>query len=236
MKKTIIFLIFIFVSLVSFSQKWRVGLGVEGGMGGGGMTALLKTTNPVITDNSELKKGFVYSGGGFLQVMRPGYGLETRLVYNSFSAEAESFSSPESISLRYLSVPVLFKVRLSTREGITSPSWSSESYSLIGNTIYHTPGQYSAGGSHFTINVFLYGGVQYDMLKKATHTYGTIVKTTDDISGRLTEAGSSLIGGLEISADLISFDFSYQSSIKSVYPGMDNKVNAFLFKLKLRIL
>ena len=125
MKRTIIFLLLTFVGIQLFSQKWKPGFGIEGGMGGGGMTALLKTENPIIVDNSELKKSWAYSYGAFLQIMRPGYGFETKLNFNSFSAEAESFSTPESISMKYMSVPLLFKIRLSTKEGITSPDRKS---------------------------------------------------------------------------------------------------------------
>lgn len=236
MKRTIAALVLTFIFVSTFSQTWKPGFGIEGGMGSGGMTALLKTANPVIVDNSELKKGWAYSYGAFVQFMRPGYGFETRINLNSYSAEAESFSTPESISMKYMSVPLLFKIRLSSKEGITTSSWTDESYSLIGNTIYHTPGQYSAGGNPFTTNVYLYAGGQYDMLNKATHTFGTPTGTTEDISTSLLKSGYSMIGGLEFTINMLSFDFSYQKSMKSVYPGTDNKVSAFFVKIRLRII
>jgi len=235
MKKSILTLVLSFVFIVSFSQKWKPTLGIEGGMGGGGMTALLKTNNSIIRDNAELKKGFAYTGGAFLQIMRQNLGFEVKVDYSSYGAEAESFSTPENINLRYLSVPLLFKVRLSTREGYSSGSWTDESYSLIGNTLYHSPSQYSAGGA-FTSSVFLYAGAQYDMLKRATHTYGTTTKSVDDISGSLSETGYSLVAGVELTMNMLSFDFSYQKGMKPVIPLTDNYVNAFLVKIKFRIL
>lgn len=235
MKKTIVTLMLSFVFIVSFSQKWKPTLGIEGGMGGGGMTALLKTNNSIIRDNAELKKGFAYSGGAFLQVMRQNFGFEVKAVYSSYGADAESFSTPENINLRYLSVPMVLKVRLSTREGYTSGSWTDESYSLIGNTLYHSPSQYSAGGA-FISSVFFYAGAQYDMLKRATHTYGTTTKSVDDISGSLSETGYSLVAGLEMTMNMLSFDFSYQKGMKPVMPLSENYVNAFMFKIKFRIL
>ncbi|MBK7627134.1 MAG: hypothetical protein IPJ16_08045 [Bacteroidales bacterium] len=235
MKKTIGTLILSFVFVVSFSQKWKPTLGIEGGMGGGGMTALLKTNNPIIKDNAELRKDFAYSGGAFLQVMRQSFGFEVKVDYTSFGANAESFSTPENINLRYLSVPFVFKLRLSTKEGYSSGSWTDESYSLIGNTLYHSPSQYSAGGA-FTTNVFIYAGAQYDILKRATHTYGTTTKAVDDISGSLSETGYSFVVGAEFTMNMLSFDFSYQKGLKPAIPLSDNYVNAFLVKVKFRIL
>jgi hypothetical protein len=236
MKKGIVTIILLLISIISFSQKWKPGLGFEGGMGGGGMNNLLQSTNPLITDNSALKKTWAYSYGPFLQVMKPAYGFEVKLNFNSFEVDAESFSTPESIKMKYLSVPVLFKIRLSSKEGITAESWSDESYSLIGNTLYHTPSQYSAGGNRFTTSVFLYGGIQYDMLRSATHTYGTSTPSTDDIKSQLVNSGYSFIGGLEITMNMLSFDFSYLRGLKSVDPTIDNKVSGFFVKLKLRLL
>lgn len=186
MKRIIISLILSFIFFFSFSQRWKPTLGLEGGMGGGGMTALLKTSNSMILDNSELKKGFAYSGGAFLQIMRPSFGFELKVDYSSYVAEAESFSTPEKISLRYLSVPLVFKVRLSTKEGYSSGSWTDESYSLVGNTLYHSPSQYSAG-VEFTVN-------------------------------------------------MLSFDFSYQKGMKTIDPVSENYINAFMVKVKFRIL
>lgn len=235
MKEAIVTLSLFFIFICSFSQKWKPNIGIEGGMGGGGMTALLKTNNDLITDNSELKKGFAYSGGAFLQLMRAGYGFEISADYNAYSAEAESFTTPESIKLRYLSVPLVFKLRLSKGEGYQPGSWSDESYSLIGNTLYHSPSEYSSGGS-FTRSVFLYAGGQYDMLKKATHTHGTTTKVTDDISGLLTGTGYSLLIGAEIATNMISMDLSYQRGLKSIHLPSDNRINAVMFKFKFRIL
>lgn len=235
MKKVTVTLILSFIFIISFSQKWRPTFGIEGGMGGGGMTSLLKSGNPIIKDNSELKKGFAYSGGAFLQIMRQNFGFETKVDYSAYGADAESFSTPENISLRYLSVPLLFKVRLSTKEGYSSGSWTDESYSLIGNTIYHTPSQYSAGGA-FTSNVFLYAGAQFDKLKKATHSYGTTTKSVDDISGKLNDTGYSLVAGVEFTVNMLSIDLSYQKGMKSVDPLTENYINAFMVKVKFRIL
>jgi len=236
MKKVLASLAFSFIFSLSFSQKWKPNLGIEGGMGGGGMNELLKVNNPLIKDNAELKKTWAYSYGPFIQLMKPAFGFEAKLNFNSFESDAESFSTPESIKLKYLSVPVLFKVRLSSREGITAESWSDESYTLIGNTLYHSPGQYSAGGERFTTSVFLYGGIQYDQLRSATHTYGTSTSSVDDISGSLVEKGYSYIAGLEMTINLLSFDFSYMKSLKSVDPAIDNKVSGFFIKVKLRVL
>jgi len=36
--------------------------------------------------------------------------------------------------------------------------------------------------------------------------------------------------------NLLSFDFSYMKSLKSVDPTIDNKVSGFFFKIKLRVL
>ena len=235
MKKSTVTFLLLFISFYSFSQKWKPTLGIEGGIGGGGMTALLKSNNDIITDNSALKKDFAYSGGGFLQLMREGYGFEVSADYNAFAANAESFSTPEKISLRYLSVPLVFKLRLSTGEGYQSGSWSDESYSLIGNTLYHSASQYSPGGS-FTRSVFLYAGAQYDMLKKATHTYGSTNEVTEDISGLLSETGYSLVVGAEIAVNMISMDLSYQHGMKSMQLLSENRINAIIFKFKFRIL
>jgi hypothetical protein len=235
MKEAILTLLLFFIFICSFSQKWKPNIGIEGGIGGGGMTALLKTNNDLITDNSALKKDFAYIGGAFLQLMREGYGFEISADYNAYSAEAESFTTPENIKLRYLSVPLVFKIRLSKGEGYQSGSWSDESYSLIGNTLYHSPSEYSPGGS-FTRSVFLYAGGQYDMLKKATHTYGTTNEVTDDISGLLTDTGYSLLIGAEIAVNMMSIDLSYQHGLKSIHPTSDNRINAVMFKFKFRIL
>lgn len=199
------------------------------------MTALLKTNNDLISDNSSLKKDFAYSGGGFLQLMREGYGFEISADYNAYSAEAESLTTPENIKLRYLSVPLVFKFRLSKGEGYRAGSWSDESYSLIGNTLYHSPSEYSAGGA-FTRSVFIYAGGQYDMLKKATHTYGTTNLITEDISGLLTGTGYSLLIGAEIAVNMMSIDLSYQHGMKSINLPSDNRINAIMFKFKLRLL
>jgi hypothetical protein len=236
MKKTIILLLLSLIFYTSFSQKWKPNLGFEGGMGGGGMNNLLQSTNPLITDNSALKKTWAYSYGPFVQLMKPAFGFEVKLNLNSFENDAESFSTPESIKMKYFSIPVLVKVRLTSREGITAESWSDESYTLIGNTIYHTPSQYSAGGNKFTTSVFLYGGIQYDKLRSATHTYGTSTSVTDDISGSLTETGYSFIGGLEMTINMLSFDFSYLKGLKSVDPSVDNKVSGFFVKIKVRLI
>lgn len=235
MKKSLVTLLLFFVFIGSFSQKWKPNFGIEGGMGGGGMTALLKSNNDLITDNSALRKDFAYSGGAFLQLMREGYGFEISADYNAFSAEAESFSTPEDIKLRYLSVPFVFKLRLSRGEGYQPGSWSDESYSLVGNTLYHSPSEYTAGGS-FTRSVFLYAGGQYDMLKRATHSYGTTNKITDDISGLLTGTGYSLVVGAEIAVNMLSIDLSYQHGLKSINLASDNRINAVIFKFKFRIL
>ena len=235
MKKSIVTFLLLFISIYSFSQKWKPTLGIEGGLGGGGMTALLKTNNDIITDNSALKKDFAYSGGAFFQLMRSGYGFEISADYNAFAADALSLTTPERISLRYLSVPLVFKFRLSSGEGYQPGSWSDESYSLIGNTLYHSASQYSPGGS-FTRSVFLYAGAQYDMLKKATHTYGTTNEVTEDISGLLAETGYSLVVGAEIAVNMISMDLSYQHGIKSMQLLSENRINAIMFKFKFRIL
>jgi hypothetical protein len=236
MKKTIMSLTLTFLFAVSFSQKWKPNLGFEGGMGGGGMTNLLKSTNPLIIDNSELKKSWAYSYGPFLQIMKPAFGIEVKLNFNSFEAEAESLTTPESFKMKYLSVPVLLKFRISSREGVTASSWSDESYTLIGNTLYHSPSEYTAGGDRFTTNVFLYGGIQYDKLRSAVHSYGTTVKTTNSIAGDLESSGYSFIGGVEMTINLLSFDFSYMKSLKSVDPVTDNKVSGFFIKLKIRVI
>ena len=235
MKKAIVTFSLLLIFNFSYSQKCIPTLGIEGGLGGGGMTALLKTNNDIIVDNSALKKDFAYSGGAFLQLMREGFGFEVSVDYNSYAASAESFSTPEDIKLRYLSVPLVFKLRLSKGEGYQAGSWSDESYSLIGNTIYHSASQYSAGGA-FTRSVFFYAGAQYDMLKRATHTYGTTNKVTDDISGLLAETGYSLVVGAEIAVNMISMDLSYQRGMKSINLLSDNRINAIIFKFKFRIL
>jgi hypothetical protein len=235
MKKSIIAVLLSFLFLNSFSQKWKPNLGLEGGMGGGGMSGLFKTNNPIIVDNSELKKNWPFTGGAFLQVMKPSFGFEVKVSYASYLAEAESFSTPESINLKYLSVPLLLKIRLSSKTGYTSGTWSDESYSLIGNTIYHSSSQYSPGGLE-TKSVFLYVGGQYDMLKKSSHTYGTTNKITDDLTGSLEPTGYSLVAGLEFAANLISIDFSYQKGMTSIFADSDNKINAFFVKFKFRII
>ena len=233
MKKAIVTFSLLLIFNFSYSQKWIPTLGIEGGLGGGGMTALLKTNNDIIIDNSALKKDFAYSGGAFLQLMREGFGFEVSVDYNSYAANAESFSTPEDIKFRYLSVPLVFKVRLSKGEGYEAGSWSDESYSLIGNTLYHSPSQYSAGGA-FTRSVFFYAGAQYDMLKRATHTH-TTNEVTDDISGLLAETGYSLVVGAEIAVNMISMDLSYQRGMTSINPLSDNRINAIIFKFKFRI-
>ncbi len=235
MKKPIVTLLLSCLFFYSFSQKWKTNLGLEGGMGGGGMTALLSTNNPLIVDNSALKKGFAYTGGVFLQIMRPNYGFEIKAVYSSYNAEAESFSTPESINLKYLSIPLLFKVRLTTKSGYTSASYTAESYSLFGNTLYHHPSEYSAGGNPVTRSVFLYAGAQYDMLQNANHTYGTSTKTTEDISGQLVKSGNSFVAGLEFTVNLMSLDLSYQKGLKSIDPNIPNYINAIFVRLKFRI-
>lgn len=199
------------------------------------MTALLKSNNDLITDNSALKKGFAYSGGAFLQLMREGYGIEIKANYNAYSAEAESLTTPENIKLRYLSVPLVFKIRLSKAEGYQSGSWSDESYSLIGNTLYHSESQYSPGGS-FTRSIFLYAGGQYDMLRNATHTHGTTNAATDDISGLLAGSGYSFVMGAEIAVNMLSIDLSYQHGLKTIHLPSDNRINAVMVKFKFRIL
>lgn len=235
MKKALASLMLFFIFVCSFSQKWKPNLGIEGGIGGGGMTALLKSNNDLITDNSALKKGFAYSGGAFLQLMREGYGFEIKAIYNTYSAEAESFTTPENLKLAYVSVPLFFKLRLSKGEGYHPGSWSDESYSLIGNTLYHSDSQYSAGGS-FTRSVFLYAGGQYDMLKKATHTHGTSNAVTDDISGLMTGTGYSLVMGAEIAVNMLSIDLSYQHGLKSIHLPSDNRINSIMLRFKFRIL
>lgn len=236
MKKAIVSLMFSFICVFSFSQKWKPNLGIEGGMGGGGMSQLLKSNNPLITDNAQLKKTWAYSYGPFIQLMKPAYGFEVKLNFNSFENDAESFSTPESVKFKYLSVPMLFKVRLSSREGITAESWSDESYTLIGNTLYHSPSQRSAGGERFTTSVFLYGGVQYDKIKSVIHSYGTTAPAVVDVTGSFVDKGYSYIGGIEMSVNLMSFDFSYMKSMKSISPAIDNKFGGFFFKIKLRLL
>jgi hypothetical protein len=168
--------------------------------------------------------------------MKPAFGLEVKLNFNSFDAEAESFTTPESFKMKYMSVPVLLKFRISSREGVTASSWSDESYTLIGNTLYHSPSQYSAGGNRFTTNVFLYGGIQYDQLRSATHTSGTTNTTTSSIVSKLESNGYSYIGGLEMTINLLSFDFSYMKSFKSVDPVTVNNLSGFFIKIKLRII
>lgn len=232
MKRTIVALLLSFFFTISFAQKWKPGLGFEAGMGGGGMNNLLKSTNPLIKNNSELKKNWAYSYGPFLQIMKPAFGLEVKLNFNSFDVEAESLVTPESIKMKYMSVPVLLKFRLSSREGITAGSWSDESYSLIGNTLYHTPGQYSAGGSRFTSSVFLYGGIQYDQLRSAVHEYSIV----ENITSTLVESGYSYVLGLDWSINLLSFDFSYMKSLKSIDLVTENKVSGFFIKLKLKLI
>ena len=83
MKKSIVTLLLLFIFICSFSQKWKPNFGIEGGMGSGGMTALLKTNNNLITDNSALKKDFAYSGGAFFQLMREGYGPLPKIFFPS---------------------------------------------------------------------------------------------------------------------------------------------------------
>lgn len=236
MKKVFFVLILSFIGVVSFSQKFKPGLGFEGGMGGGGMSQLLKSNNPMIIDNAELKKTWAYSYGPFIELMKPAFGFEAKLNFNSFEMEAESFSTPEAIKMKYLSVPMLIKVRLSSREGITASSWSDESYTVIGNTLYHSPGEYSAGGERFTSSIFLYGGIQYDQIRSATHTYGTSSPSVDDITDSFVEKGYSYIAGLELKINMLSFDFSYIKSLKSVQPAIENKVSGFFIKVKLHII
>lgn len=235
MKKPVLTLSLLLIFISSYSQKWKPNIGIEGGMGGGGMTALLKSNNDLISDNSALKKGFAYTGGAFLQLMREGYGFEIKADYSAYSAEAESLTTPENIKIRYLSVPLLFKLRLSKAQGYQPGSWSDESYSLVGNTIYHSDSQYSAGGE-FTRSVFLYAGAQYDMLKMATHTHGTTNAVTDDISGLLSGSGYSLVMGAEIAVNMLSIDLSYQHGMKSIHLPSDNRINAVMVKFKFRIL
>lgn len=236
MKRTIIAFLLSFLFTISFSQKWKPSFGFEGGMGIGGMNNLLKSTNPLIVDNAELKKSWAYTYGPFIQIMKPAFGLEMKLNWNSFESEAESMTNPESFKLKYMSIPVLLKFRLSSRQGITASSWSDESYTLIGNTLYHTPGQYSSGGSPFTTNIFIYGGMQYDHIRSAIHSFGTTTAVTDNIAGKLVENGYSYVIGLEMSVNLCSFDFSYMKSMKSIDPVTENKVSGFFVKLKLRII
>jgi hypothetical protein len=236
MKKTIASLLISFTFITSFSQKWKTNLGFEGGMGGGGMNNILKSTNPLIKDNTELKKSWAYSVGPFIQLMKPAFGFEVKLNFNSFTNESLSMTTPEDIKIKYLSVPVLLKVRLSSKEGITSESWSDEKYTLIGNTLYHTPGQYSAGGNRFTSSVFLYGGIQYDQLRSATHSYGTPNETIDDLASKLVNRGYSFIGGLEMTMNLLSFDFSYLKGLSSIDPATVNQVSGFIVKMKIRII
>ncbi len=236
MKKTIMALLLSSLFTISFSQKWKPSFGFEGGMGMGGMNNLLKSTNPLILNNSELKKSWAYTYGPFLQIMKPAFGFEVKLNWNSFESEAESWTKPESIKLKYMSIPVLLKFRLTSREGITAGSWSDESYTLIGNTLYHSPGQYSAGGNPFTSNIFIYGGIQYDKLRSATHSFETTLPVTDNLAGSLVESGYSYVAGLEISVNLCSFDFTYIRSMKSIDPVTENNVSGFFVKLKLRII
>lgn len=234
MKKAIAILVFLIIPIFSFSQKWKANFGIEGGMGGGGMTKLLKTNNSIIKNNPELKNGFAYSYGIFLQAMQKNFGFEIKMVNNIFDADDDDFTNPENIKLRYLSIPFVLKIRLSTKEGYSSGYWTDESYSLIGNTIYHSPSQYSPGGA-FVSSVFLYTGIQYDMLKKATHTYGTSTRSVDDISGVMKETGSSFVTGIEITNNMVSFDFSYQKGITQVI-SKDNYINAFMIKIKVRLI
>jgi len=236
MKKAIVVLMFSFICIVSFSQKFKPGLGFEGGMGGGGMSQLLQSNNSMIKNNAELKKTWAYSYGPFIELMKPAFGFEAKLNFNSFEMDAESFSTPEAIKMKYLSVPMLVKVRLSSREGITAASWSDESYTLIGNTLYHSPGEYSAGGERFTTSVFLYGGIQYDQLRSATHSYGTSSPSVDDITGSFVQKGYSYVAGLEMKINMLSFDFSYIKSMKSVDPAIENRVSGFCIKVKLHII
>lgn len=236
MKKAILTSIFSFLFIISFSQKWKPNLGFEGGMGGGGMSQLLKSNNPLITENAQLRKTWAYSYGPFIQLMKPAFGFEAKLNFNSFENDAESYSTPESFKFKYLSVPMLIKVRLSSREGITGSSWSDESYTLIGNTLYHSPSQYSAGGERFTTSAFLFGGIQYDQIKSVIHSYGTLSPTVVDVTGSFINKGYSYIVGLEMATNMFSLDFSYMKSMKSISPTIDNKFGGFFIKLKVRVL
>jgi hypothetical protein len=236
MKKLVITLLLASLSIFSFSQKMKPSLGFEGGMGGGGMQSLMKTENPFVVTNSELKKSWAYSYGPFLQLMSQKFGIEAKLNFNSFSAEAESFVTPEKLALSYVSIPIIMKFCISSKEGVTSSSWSDEKYTLIGNTLYHTPGEYSAGGNPFTANVFIYGGMQFDQLKKATHTYGTTNSTTESIISSMSASGTSYVAGLEMTMNMLSFDFSYQQSLETVIPGKAVKLSGFFVKIRLRII
>lgn len=226
MKKTTITLLLSFIFMFSFSQtKWQPHLGIEGGTGPSALTSEVKP------DHSN---GWSSTIGASIQLMRSiskPYGFEVKANYNWIKVEGNKM-------FKYISVPLLLRICLSSKTGYTRSSWSDESYSYYGNSLYHTPSQYSEGGTKVTSTVFFYAGAQYDMLQKAlTGVTGPGVTATavTDITGNYMNSGYSIVAGLELNMGKIYFDFSYQKGMSSIDPNIENNINTFWIKIKFLI-
>jgi hypothetical protein len=233
-----------FIHFINAQTHFKPGFGFDFGLGPGGMDALYQTNNPMIKHNASLSNNPLNSGtiGFFLQFMRsrenssghaiPGYGIKTKLSFNSFSSESESFVDNEAIVIKTTSIPVLFKVCLSANEVDVSASRSPDSYTLSGNTVYYYPGQYSPG-YRTTKSIFLYAGPQYDMINKAKYSYNG---SSSDIRSNFVKSSYSFLAGMEIMMGNGSLDFGYQKGLKSVSTVTPININAFFIKFAVTII
>ncbi|HEY4150490.1 MAG TPA: hypothetical protein VGM41_16235 [Chitinophagaceae bacterium] len=238
------------VGALAQKSKWTNNFGIEFGSdfytGTAGMSTLKSAENPLV--HSDLQRKYAAEAGfyaEFLQLRQrnetqwgktlPGFGIKTGLNWQFFRADNSNSGGGEAAGLNYAVVPLLFEYCVGYHQGVTRASYTPGTTTYNGRrnpdgsvtvTENSTNGTYSPGGAKTSTGTLLYAGPQMCYLFKSFNYTGDPIKNSN-----LNINYAAFICGITFWTHEVSFDFSYQKGLTSIYKGKNITVDGLLLKL-----
>lgn len=166
--------------------------------------------------------------------VKPSMGIKTGVNWTFSKATDESFNTNESMGLNYINVPLLLEFCLGYKLGVTAPSRTPDTYEGRSNydgsviNITHTPGTYNPGGVATQRATFFYTGPTFGYLFKSFNYSGDPINNVNLVKNNICWNV-----GLVFWLGKISFDFSYQKGLTSIYSGKNIPTYAYLMKMDM---
>ena len=243
----------IFISFCSSAQKgqWVRNFGLEFGgdfafktIGLSSLTA--SQDHPLI--NSDLQRNYAATAGFYAEFLKlhqrtgsqwgntmPGFGIKTGVGWSFFRADNSNNGGGESLGFNFVTIPLFAEYCIGYKQGVTTASSTPGSSVYTGRRNYdgsvtvtenYTPGTYNPGGAKTSSGTIIYMGPQINYLIKSFNYTGDPI-----VDPNLQNNYVCWVGGIVFWLHQISFDFSYQKGLTSIYNGKDLTIDGFMMKI-----
>ena len=165
----------------------------------------------------------------------PGFGIKTGVGWSFFRADNSNNGGGESLGFNFVTIPLFAEYCIGYKQGVTTASSTPGSSVYTGRRNYdgsvtvtenYTPGTYNPGGAKTSSGTIIYMGPQINYLIKSFNYTGDPI-----VDPNLQNNYVCWVGGIVFWLHQISFDFSYQKGLTSIYNGKDLTIDGFMMKI-----